>query len=138
MTDTGRHYDYPPVVLRQIDDQNPDRYARAATFSERRPVSTSYSLQHEFGIFGGESGSHIMTLLGSLTMPIVTTLHTVLAEPSPTQHRVLSRIAAVSTTVIVMAEKGRELLQSEYAVPADKIKVIPHGIPTQRSSNPIP
>jgi glycosyltransferase involved in cell wall biosynthesis len=128
MTDTGRHYDYPPVVLRQIDDQNPDDYARAAAFLNAGRFEV-VSLQHEFGIFGGESGSYILPLLSSLAMPIVTTLHTVLAEPSPTQHRVLSRIAAVSAAVIVMAEKGRELLQSEYGVPADKIKVIPHGIP---------
>ena len=128
MTDAGRHYDYPSVVLRQIDDQKPDEYARAATFLNAGRFDV-VSLQHEFGIFGGESGSYIMPLLSSVTMPIVTTLHTVLAEPSPTQHRLLSRIAALSTAVIVMAEKGRELLQSEYAVPADKIKVIPHGIP---------
>jgi glycosyltransferase involved in cell wall biosynthesis len=128
MTDTGRHYDYPPVVLRQIDDQKPDEYAQAATFLNAGRFEV-VCLQHEFGIFGGESGSHIMTLLSSLTMPIVTTLHTVLAEPSPSQRRVLSRIVAVSTAVIVMAEKGRELLQSAYGVPADKIKVIPHGIP---------
>jgi glycosyltransferase involved in cell wall biosynthesis len=128
MTDTGRHYDYPPVVLRQIDDQNPGEYARAATFLNAGRFDV-VSLQHEFGIFGGESGSHILTLLSSVTMPIVTTLHTVLAEPSPTQRRVLNRIVAVSTAVIVMAEKGRDLLQSEYGVPAEKIKVIPHGIP---------
>jgi glycosyltransferase involved in cell wall biosynthesis len=128
MTDMGRHYDYPPVVLRQIDDQKPDEYARAAAFLNAGGFEV-VSLQHEFGIFGGESGSYIMTLLSSLAMPIVTTLHTVLAEPSLTQHRVLSRIVAVSTTVVVMAEKGRELLQTEYGVPADKIKVIPHGIP---------
>jgi glycosyltransferase involved in cell wall biosynthesis len=128
MTDTGRHYDYPPQVLRQIDDQKPEEYARAATFLNAGGFEV-VSLQHEFGIFGGESGSHIMTLLAALEMPIVTTLHTVLAEPSPTQRRVLGGIVALSKTVIVMAEKGRELLQSEYAVPADKIKVIPHGIP---------
>jgi len=128
MTDTGRHYDYPPAVSRQIDDQNLDDYARAAGFLNAGGFEV-VCLQHEFGIFGGESGSHILTLLSGLTMPIVTTLHTVLAEPSPTQRRVLSRIAAVSTAVIVMAEKGRDLLQSEYAVPAAKIKVIPHGIP---------
>jgi glycosyltransferase involved in cell wall biosynthesis len=128
MTDPGRDYDYPPVVVRQIDDQKLDEYARAAAFLNAGRFDV-VSLQHEFGIFGGESGSHILALLASLAMPVVTTLHTVLAEPSPTQHRVLSRIAAVSAAVIVMAEKGRELLQSEYAVPADKIKVIPHGIP---------
>ena len=128
MTDTGRHYDYPPAVSRQIDDQKLDEYARAASFLNAGGFEV-VCLQHEFGIFGGESGSHILTLLSGLAMPIVTTLHTVLAEPSPTQRRVLSRIAHVSTAVVVMAEKGRELLQSEYAVPAGKIKVIPHGIP---------
>jgi glycosyltransferase involved in cell wall biosynthesis len=128
MTDTGRHYDYPPAVSRQIDDQKLDEYARAASFMNAGGFEVA-CLQHEFGIFGGESGSHILTLLSGLAMPIVTTLHTVLAEPSPTQRRILSRIAAVSTAVVVMAEKGRQLLQSEYAVPAGKIKVIPHGIP---------
>ncbi|HEV7441733.1 MAG TPA: hypothetical protein VGO18_04015, partial [Steroidobacteraceae bacterium] len=68
MTDTGRHYDYPPVVLRQIDDQDLDEYARAAAFLNTGGFDV-VSLQHEFGIFGGESGSHILTLLSSLAMP---------------------------------------------------------------------
>ncbi len=69
------------------------------------------------------------TLLSRLNMPIVTTLHTVLSEPSPAQRRVLNDIVALSAKVVVMAEKGRELLRSDYAVPAEKIEVIPHGIP---------
>ncbi len=87
------------------------------------------SLQHEFGIFGGEAGGHIMALLSRLTMPIVTTLHTVLSEPTPAQRGVLDRIIDVSSRVVVMAEKGRELLRTVYRVPAEKIEVIPHGIP---------
>ena len=74
-------------------------------------------LQHEFGIFGGEAGANVLALLSRLNMPIVTTLHTVLAEPSPVQRRVFGDIVAVSAKVVVMAEKGRELLRSIYAVP---------------------
>src|SRR4029077_1708244 len=86
-------------------------------------------LQHEFGIFGGEAGSHILTLLSRLAMPIVTTLHPVLFDPKPVQRRVLNAVTDASSRVIVMAEKGRELLRSVYDVAADKIEVIPHGIP---------
>ena len=91
--------------------------------------SKSSRLQHEFGIFGGEAGGHIMALLSRLTMPIVTTLHTVLAEPTPVQRDVMNRIVEVSSRVIVMAEKGRELLRAVYRVPAEKIEVIAHGTP---------
>ena len=87
------------------------------------------SLQHEFGIFGGEAGGDIMALLSRLTMPVVTTLHTVLSEPTPVQRGVLDRIVDVSSRVVVMAEKGRELLRTVYRVPAEKIEVIAHGIP---------
>ena len=128
LTDEGRDYDYPPVVRRQIADQNLDEYVQAAAFLNAGRFDVA-CLQHEFGIFGGDSGSHILALLSHLTMPIVTTLHTVLAEPSLVQHRVLRGIVDVSTTVVVMAEKGRELLENEYGVPADKIEIIPHGIP---------
>ena len=74
-------------------------------------------------------GSQIMTLLSRLTMPIVTTLHTVLAEPTKAQRDVIARIVEVSSKIVVMAEKGRELLRSVYQVPDEKIEVIPHGIP---------
>jgi glycosyltransferase involved in cell wall biosynthesis len=128
MTDDGRHYDYPTVVRRQIEEQEEDAYARAAGFLNAGQFEIA-CLQHEFGIFGGEAGGHIMTLLSRLKMPIVTTLHTVLAEPSPVQRRVLGEIVSVSTSVIVMAEKARELLENEYGVATGKIEVIPHGIP---------
>ena len=94
------------------------------------------SLQHEFGIFGGEAGEHIMALLSRLTMPIITTLHTVLAEPTPAQRRVMERIVDASSKVVVMAEKGRDLLRTVYGVPAEKIEVMPHGIPDFPSSSP--
>ena len=128
MTDDDRNYDYPPVVRLQVHDQKVEEYERAARFLNSEQFDV-LSLQHEFGIFGGDAGSHVMTLLAGVDMPIVTTLHTVLATPSPVQRRVLREIVDVSTSVIVMAEKGRQLLRSEYDVPAAKIQIIPHGIP---------
>ena len=128
MNDRGQSYDYPSVVRLQIRDEIPEDYLRAADALNAAQVH-AVSLQHEFGIFGGEAGVHVLGLLSRLKMPIVTTLHTVLATPSPMQRHVLNELVALSAKVIVMAEKGRELLRSIYAVSADKIEVIPHGIP---------
>ncbi len=128
MTDHGNAYDYPSVVRLQVNDDRIEDYVHAADFLNAGRFEV-VSLQHEFGIFGGEAGDHIMTLLSRLTMPIITTLHTVLSEPTPAQHGVLDRIVDASSRVVVMAEKGRELLRAVYRVPAEKIEVIPHGIP---------
>ncbi len=135
MTDSGSVYDYPPMVRLQINDDQPEEYARAADFLNEGHFDVA-CLQHEFGIFGGESGNHIMTLLSRLTMPLITTFHTVLAEPKPVQRSVLKGIVDASTTVIVMAEKARNLLLTVYGVPAEKIEVVPHGIPDTPFSEP--
>ena len=128
MTDHGHAYDYPSVVRLQVNDDRIEDYVHAADFLNAGQFE-AVSLQHEFGIFGGEAGGHIMALLSRLTMPIVTTLHTVLSEPTPGQRSVLDRIVEASSKVVVMAEKGRELLRTVYRAPAEKIEVIPHGIP---------
>ena len=128
MTDHGHVYDYPSTVGFQIHDDRPEDYIRAAEFLNNGGFE-AVSLQHEFGIFGGEAGSEIMTLLSRLTIPIVTTLHTVLSEPTKIQCDVIARIVEVSSKIVVMAEKGRELLRSVYQVPDEKIEIIPHGIP---------
>ncbi len=128
MTDHGHVYDYPPEVRLSIADDNRDDYARAADVLNAGNFDVA-CLQHEFGIFGGEDGDHILALLSRLKMPIVTTLHTVLAEPSPGQRRVLNEIIDLSAKVVVMAEKGRTLLSEVYRVAAEKIEVVPHGIP---------
>jgi glycosyltransferase involved in cell wall biosynthesis len=128
MNDHGHTYDYPASVSLQIGDETLADYIRAAeTLNEARVDLVC--LQHEFGIFGGEAGSHILELLGRLEMPVVTTLHTVLAEPNAAQKNVLTRIIDASAKVVVMAEKGRVLLAEVYDIPAEKIEVIPHGIP---------
>jgi glycosyltransferase involved in cell wall biosynthesis len=128
MTDHGNAYAYPSTVGFQINDDRPEDYIRAAEFLNSGKFE-AVSLQHEFGIFGGASGCHIMALLSRLTMPIVTTLHTVLSEPTKIQRDVIARIVETSSKVVVMAEKGRELLRSVYRVPDGKIEIIPHGIP---------
>jgi glycosyltransferase involved in cell wall biosynthesis len=128
MTDHGQIYDYPSAVGFQVNDQQLEDYIAAAEFLNAGRFDV-VCLQHEFGIFGGEAGSHIMALLSRLTMPIVTTLHTVLAEPTAAQREVLARIVEVSSKIVVMAEKGRELLRLVYQVPDEKIEIIPHGIP---------
>lgn len=128
MTDRGQVYDYPPVVSLQIRDDRIEEYEQAADTLNAGQFDI-VCLQHEFGIFGGDSGNHIMTLLSRLTMPVVTTLHTVLAEPTPAQRGVMDRIVDASSKVVVMAEKARDLLRAKYGVAAEKIEVIPHGIP---------
>jgi len=86
-------------------------------------------LQHEFGIFGGPAGGHILALLRELRMPVVTTLHTLLREPKAEQRRVMQELVALSTRLVVMAERGRQMLQEIYQAPPAKIDLIPHGIP---------
>jgi glycosyltransferase involved in cell wall biosynthesis len=135
MTDHGHTYDYPPVVRLQINDGRLEEYVRAADFLNDAHFEVA-CLQHEFGIFGGESGNHIMALLSRLSMPVITTLHTVLAEPRPVQRSVLNKIVGVSSKVIVMAEKARELLRTVYDVAAEKIEVIAHGIPDSAFVDP--
>ena len=86
-------------------------------------------LQHEYGIYGGSAGSYILTLLRHLTMPVVTTFHTILKDPNEEQLLVLKSIADLSSRVICMTEKGRDFLINIYEIPEDKIDVISHGIP---------
>src|SRR5712692_5554514 len=128
MSDSGHTYDYPPAVLFQIHDETIIEYVQAAEFLNNEGFDI-VSLQHEYGIFGGEAGGNIIELLSRLEMPIVTTLHTVLSKPTPVQRDVMRRIIDTSTKIVVMSEKGHEFLRSVHEVPARKIEVIPHGIP---------
>ena len=87
------------------------------------------SLQHEFGIFGGPAGSHLLTLLRELNAPVVTTFHTVLRKPNADQRRVMLELISRSSRLVVMTERGRTMLQEVYHAPPAKIDLIPHGIP---------
>jgi glycosyltransferase involved in cell wall biosynthesis len=128
MTDPGSTYDFPQAVRFQIRDDIIADNVHAAEFLNRAGIDV-VSLQHEYGIFGGDAGGNIIELVSRLEMPIVTTLHTVLGQPTPTQRKVMDRVIEASTKIIVMAQKGSELLRAVHGVPAQKIDVIPHGIP---------
>lgn len=128
MSDADHAYRYPEPVRFQVRDDIVEDYRKAATFLNDGGFD-AVSLQHEYGIFGGEAGANIVELVSRLNMPIVTTLHTVLAAPSPAQRRVIDQIIDVSAKLVVMSDKGREFLRAVHDVPAAKIAVIPHGIP---------
>jgi glycosyltransferase involved in cell wall biosynthesis len=128
MNDDRRAYDYPSEVRFCIRDDVLEDYVQAADFLNAQKYDV-VCLQHEFGIFGGDAGAHVLALLAGLDMPVVTTFHTVLSHPTPAQYQVLRKITELSSIVVVMAEKARELLHTVYDVPALKIEVIPHGIP---------
>ena len=112
----------------EIEEQEVDSYLRAADFLNFANTDI-VCLQHEFGIFGGPAGSHVVRLLRDLRMPIVTTLHTVLRDPSSEQHRVLTQVAELSARLVVMSERARTFLRDVYDVPDAKIDLIAHGIP---------
>ena len=128
VNDVDGRYQYPDVVRYEIEEQDLGSYRRAADFMNSSNVDT-VSVQHEFGIFGGPAGSHLLALLGALKAPVVTTLHTVLRTPNADQRRVMRELVAHSTRLVVMAERGRAILNEVYNAPLAKIDLIPHGIP---------
>ena len=135
VNDIAVGYDYPAEVRFEIAEQDLPSYLRAADFLNITDVDV-VCVEHEFGIFGGPAGSHVLALLRELQMPIVTTLHTVLREPSLEQRRVLRDLVRLSTRLVVMSERGREFLREVYQAPAAKIDLIPHGIPDMPFADP--
>jgi glycosyltransferase involved in cell wall biosynthesis len=128
VNDPDATYDYPEQVRLELAQDDLTSYQRAADFLNFNS-NDLVCLQHEYGIYGGVAGSHILTLLRKLKMPLVTTLHTVLREPDFDQRAVLEEIATLSDRVVVMSEQAAEMLREVYAVPTEKIDIIPHGVP---------
>jgi glycosyltransferase involved in cell wall biosynthesis len=128
MNDPGRRHQYPPCVRFEIAESDLSSYRRAADFLNVNGVDVA-CVQHEYGIFGGKAGSHVLTLLRELRMPIVTTLHTIMADPNSQQRAVMDELTRLSERVVVMSAQGADLLHSVHGVPVSKIDLIPHGIP---------
>jgi glycosyltransferase involved in cell wall biosynthesis len=135
VNDIESGYDYPNEVRFEIAEQDLTSYLRAADFINLADVDV-ICVQHEFGIFGGPAGSHVLALLRELRVPIVTTLHTILSEPNADQRRVMRDLIRLSTRLVVMTEHGRGLLKELSHVPLSKIDIIPHGIPNMPFSDP--
>jgi len=128
VNDTEQGYDYPARVRWSLDQNDVTSYEEAAQFLNFNNIDM-VCLQHEYGIFGGPAGSHILHLLRNLKMPVVTTLHTVLREPNPDQMVVMEEIAELSDRLIVMSQLSSQFLQEIFKVPGSKIDMVPHGVP---------
>lgn len=128
VNDRVEGYKYPPRVRFELLEKDLDSYRRAADFLNFNNTEV-LCVQHEFGIYGGPAGSHLLALLKEVRMPVVTTLHTVLAKPNPEQKKVMEELISRSDRLVVMAKKGAEILRETYGVADSKIDVIPHGIP---------
>lgn len=128
MNDVGVRHAYPPRVRFEIPQGDIEAYRRAADFLNVNSVDV-VSVQHEYGIFGGKAGGHVLELLRDLRMPVVTTLHTILEGPDPVQRRVMDALVGLSERIVVMSSDGAALLHEVHGVDPAKIDVIPHGIP---------
>jgi glycosyltransferase involved in cell wall biosynthesis len=128
VNDIAEGYVYPARVRFELSEDNLASYRQAADFLNFSNIDL-VCVQHEYGIFGGRAGSHILELLRRLYMPFTTTLHTVLREPNPDQCEVMKEIATLSDRLVVMSQQSSEILQEVFGVPIDKIDLIPHGIP---------
>ncbi|MFT3998028.1 MAG: glycosyltransferase family 4 protein, partial [Asticcacaulis sp.] len=130
MNDHAGPYAYPSEVTRQLPQDDLIAYRRLADDLNTARVDAVF-VQHEFGIYGGPSGEYLLTCLERLTMPVVTTLHTVLEHPNPDQRRVMDGLIRHSATLITMAHKGADILRRVYGVPVAQILVVPHGAPAR-------
>jgi len=135
VNDTEEGYSYPARIRFELSQDELASYRQAADFLNFSNIDL-VCVQHEYGIFGGPAGAHILELLRRLQMPIVTTLHTVLREPNFDQRMVMEEIAALSDRLIVMSRQAAEILQEVFQVPNSKIDLIPHGIPDLAFTDP--
>lgn len=128
MDDHPGRYAYPPQVIGAIAQNDPDAYRAAARTIEASGARALW-LQHEYGIFGGSAGEHILSLLDRITLPVIVTLHTVLEQPNPDERRVMEALLRRAARVVVMGERGREILTRVYGAADRQIVTIAHGVP---------
>lgn len=125
---SDREYDYPPEVAAEISVNDQMDYGIASDFINRKEFDV-LSVQHEYGIFGGPAGKYLLNLVRAAKMPVVTTLHTVLRNPTPEQREVMEELLELSARVVVMSRTAVRLLSQVHGVNISKVDYIPHGIP---------
>ena len=130
MNDPGATYDYPLEVTHQIPQDDIAAYRDLAETLNADGTQVLF-VQHEFGIYGGPSGAHLIECLERVNFPIVTTLHTILEKPNDEQKRVMQALIRLSSTLVTMAQKGADILQRVYGVKAEQISIVPHGAPSR-------
>ncbi|MEP7211118.1 MAG: glycosyltransferase family 4 protein, partial [Alphaproteobacteria bacterium] len=137
LNDTGATYDYPEDVTHVIPQNDADAYVQTADALNESGVEVVF-VQHEFGIYGGDAGAHLLLFLRRLRAPAVVTLHTVLEHPGPAQKRVMDEILQLAAGVIVMTEKGADIIERVHRVGPSKVHVIPHGAPERPFASTAP
>jgi glycosyltransferase involved in cell wall biosynthesis len=126
LNDIPEGYKYPQEVKFEIKDKSINDFKEAAYYLNLSDKDV-INLQHEFGLYGGEAGSHILYLLENIKKPVVTTLHTVLEHPNDDQLKVIQEINRYSSYMVVQSEKALKMLSEIYGVPKEKVRFIPHG-----------
>jgi glycosyltransferase involved in cell wall biosynthesis len=121
-------YEYPEEVKYIIRQNHQKDYIRAANYINTSPADVCI-MEHEFGIYGGESGIYILPFINRLEKPLLSILHTVLKEPSYVQRIIIREIAEQSAKIIVMSQRAVEFLTTIYDISAEKIQIIEHGVP---------
>jgi glycosyltransferase involved in cell wall biosynthesis len=128
MNDRRDQYNYPEAVKFQISQDKLNEYRLAADFLNLKNPDV-ISLQHEYGLFGGQRGSFIVELVRNVKRPIFVTLHTVLKEPLPEERTIINRLSELTAGLVVLSQCAADFLKDIYHVPQDKISLIHHGIP---------
>ncbi len=123
-------YAFPKRVNQVIAHDDPNGYVEAADAVNRSGAEVAF-VQHEFGIFGGSAGEHLLLLLRRLKMPAIVTMHTVLEYPDPDQRRVTDEILRIAAAIVVMAKKGAALLERVFGADREKVHIVPHGAPAR-------
>jgi len=121
-------YEYPEEVKYIVRQNHQKDYIRAANYINTS-TADAVILEHEFGIYGGESGIYILPLINRLEKPLISILHTILKDPSYVQRVIIREIAEQSAKIIVMSNRALEFLTNIYDIPAEKIQIIEHGVP---------
>ena len=135
MDDHAAPYDYPAEVTASIPEGDRPAYIEAARRIEESGAQALW-VQHEYGIYGGPAGDYLLALLDRLTIPVIVTLHTILEKPDADQRRVMEGLLRRASRVVVMAVKGREILQRVYGAGGRSIVMIPHGVPDRAFVDP--
>jgi len=128
MNGKDQEYEYPDIVKHCIRQNEAADYTVAAKYINESGADICI-VQHEFGIYGGESGLLVLSLLQQLKMPVITTVHTVLKTPSFHEKHIIKKIGELSQKMVVMSKIAVNFLSSIYQIPLHKIAIIHHGVP---------